>query len=112
ELHPETVGQRLHRGLEVQALGLHDEVERVPGLLAAEAVVVLLVGPHVKGPRALIVKRADPEVAVDPGAAQLGAGTDQRQHVDRGEDAVLGLRRVAAHWANEAGTVSRSKARM
>ena len=112
ELDPEAVGQRLQRRLEVQPLGLHHEVERVAGLLAAEAVVVLLVGPDVERAGALVVERAEPEVAVDPGAAQLGARGDEREHVDRGEDAVARVGGVAAHGAKATGTLSCSNARM
>ena len=112
ERHPEAVGQRLQRRLEVQPLGLHHERERVARGLAAEAVVVLLVGPDVERGAALVVKRAQPEVAVDAGAAQLGPRRDQRDHVDRVEHAVAGVGGVAAHGAKATGTLSSSNARM
>ena len=58
ELDAEAVGERLERALEVEPLGLHHEVERVARDLAAEAVVVLLVGADVERGGALVVERA------------------------------------------------------
>ena len=97
ELDAEAIGERFQRALEVQALGLLDEVERITGLLAAEAVVVLLVGPDVERRRSLVVKRAQAEVAVDARAPQLRARRDERQHVDRGQHAIPRVSGVAAH---------------
>src|SRR2546421_615495 len=64
ELDPKAVGERLERAREVQPLGLHHEVERVPRGLAAEAVIEPVVRADVKRGRALIVEWAQPEVAV------------------------------------------------
>ena len=108
ELDPEPLGERLERAAEVEPLGLHHELERVARGLAAEAVVQPLVGADVERAGALLVKRADPEVAVDAGAAQLGPGGDQRDHVDRLADALAGVVGVARHGANATGTLSRS----
>ncbi len=108
ELDPEAVGQRLHRGAEVQTLGLHHEVEGIAAGLTAEAVVVLLIRAHVEGATALVMERAQAEVAVDPGPAQLDPRSDQGQHVDRGQDVVTGVGGVAAHGAKATGTVSSS----
>ncbi len=112
ELDPEPLGERLERAGEVDAFGLHHELECVARRLAAEAVIQPLVRADVKRARALVVKRADPEVAVDAGAAQLGPGRDQRDHVDRLAHALAGVVGVARHGANATGMLNRSNARM
>ena len=106
--HPEAVGKRLDRALEVEPLRLHDEVERVAGLRTAEAVVVLLVGADVKRGGALLVERAAAEIAVDSGPPQLDLRLDEGDHVDRVTDAVARVGCVAAHGANAVGTLSAS----
>jgi hypothetical protein len=97
EFDAEAIGERFERALEVQTLGLLDEVKGITGHLAPEAVVVLLVGPDVERRRSLVVKRAQAEVAVDARSPQLSARRDERQHVDRGQHAVPRVSGVAAH---------------
>src|SRR5581483_7412026 len=112
ELDSEAIGERLERPLEVQSFGLHHERERIAGGLAAKAVVVLLVGANMERRRALVVERAEPEEAVDPGPAQFGPRRDERHHVDGVADPVPGVRGVSRHGANAAGTLSASNALM
>ena len=73
---------------------------------------MLLVRADVEGAGALLVERAAPEVAVDAGAAQVGARRDEREHVDRVEHAIPRILGVARHGAKATGTVSASKAWM
>src|SRR5262249_35666039 len=105
-------GERFERPLEVESLRLHHERERVSGRLAAEAEVVLRVRPHVEGRSPFVVKWAQPEVAVNPSASQLGPRRDERNHVNRIEHAVARVCGVARHGANATGTVSASNMRM
>jgi hypothetical protein len=112
ELDPESLRERLERAGEVDPLGLHHELERVAGGLAAEAVIQALVGADVERPRPFIVERTDAEVAVDPGAAQLGARRHQRDHVNGVADPFAGLVGVSRHGANATGMLRVSNARM
>jgi hypothetical protein len=91
------VGEQLDRTLEVHALGLHDECERVAGGLTAEAVVDLLgrVDPERRG--ALLVKRAQAGEAVGAGTPQLRARGHEVHHVDGVADALLGVVGVESH---------------
>ena len=97
-LHPhvEALGQELHRLLELERLGLLDELEGVAALAAAEAVVELLLGVHGERRRALVVERAQPGPArADP--PQVGLLADQVDHVHRVPDAVDRVLREQRH---------------
>ena len=112
ELHAEPPGERLQRAREVQPFGLHDEAEWIPRCLTAEAVVELLIGADVKRGRPLVVKRAQTEVAVGPGATELGPGRDESHHVDGIAHPVARIGCVASHGANATGMLSSSNVRM
>jgi hypothetical protein len=97
ELDPRPLGERLERGLEVEPLGLHHELEDVAALAAAEAVVELLDRVDAERRRPLVVERAQPRVAPLAGLAQLGARADELDEVDRVAHALLRVGRVARH---------------
>jgi hypothetical protein len=97
ELDPVPVGEQLDRRLEVDALGLHDEVDRRAALVAAEAEEDLLGGVDAERRRPLVVERAERHEARRTGPPDLGARADEVAHVDRVADPLDRLLCVAGH---------------
>ena len=111
-LHPhvEALRQQLHRLLEVERLGLLDELEGVAALAAAEAVVELLLGIDGERRRPLVVERTEPGPArADP--AQVGLLPDQVDHVHGVAHAVDRVLREERHQ-NPCGTDRFSNSRI
>ena len=97
-LHPHVrlLRQQLHGLLEVERLGLLDELEGVAALAAAEAVVELLLGVHGERGRALVVERAQPGPArAHPAQVRLLA--HEVDHVHGLADAVDRVLREQRH---------------
>jgi hypothetical protein len=94
--HPRALGQQLHGLLELERLGLLDELEGVAALAAAEAVVQLLLGVDRERGGALVVERAQPGPArADPAQVRLLA--NQLDHVDCVSDTVDRVLREQRH---------------
>ena len=108
--HVEALRQQLHGLLEVERLGLLDELEGVAPLAAAEAVVELLLGIHGERRRALVVERAEPGPArADP--AQVRLLPDEVHHVHGIAHAVDRVLREQRHQ-NPCGTDRFSNSRI
>ena len=109
ERHAVAVGEELDRADELEPLGLHREVEGIARRLTTEAVVDLPRRLDAERGRALLVKRAAPDVGVAAGPPQLGARAHEVHHVHGVADSLLGIGGVARHQlANARGTASSS----
>jgi hypothetical protein len=108
KLDPETVGEQLQRLRERDVLGLHDELEDVAAHAAAEAVVELLDRVDPERRRPLLVERAAARETVHPRLAQLRAGGDELDEVDRVAHALLRVVGVPSH-RTPAGSPGRSR---
>src|SRR6185503_2642534 len=110
-LHTRALRQLFHGLLEVEALGLLNELERVAALAAAEAVVELLVGVHRERGRPLVVERAQPGPS-RPDPAEVGLLGDEVHHVHRFPHAVDRVLREQRHAQNPCGTDRCSNSRI
>ena len=108
ELDPVAVGQQLDRLGEPEPLLLLDELDHVAADPAAEAVVELLLRVDRERRRALLVERAEPDLARAP-APQVGVGGDDLDDVGGLLDPLeaLGVRSAPLRSATPRGSSAR-----